>query len=63
MHALYVIQQVLAYEAAEKGDLSVLHELEGLFRHPYDEQPQLAHKYYQRTPDEYRQKAGVSYFS
>jgi len=54
---------VLAYEAAEKGELDVLHELEALFRRPFDEQPALADKYYQRTPDEYRQKAGVSYFS
>lgn len=54
---------VKAYEAADNGDLSVLRELEELFRHPYDEQPQLEHKYYTRTPDEYRQKAGVAYFS
>jgi uncharacterized protein YdiU (UPF0061 family) len=54
---------VKAYEAAEDGDLSVLHELEELFRNPYDEQPQLAHKYYTRTPAEYRKKAGVAYFS
>jgi uncharacterized protein YdiU (UPF0061 family) len=54
---------VKAYEAAEEGDLSVLRELEEVFRHPYEEQPEHEHKYYTRTPDEYRQKAGVAFFS
>lgn len=52
-----------AYSAAEEGDFSVIEELARLFRTPYDEHPELEAKYYRRTPDEMRSKAGVSYFS
>jgi hypothetical protein len=55
---------VLAYEAAEKGDHSVLEELAELFRHPYNEQSaEMAAKYYRRTPPEFRNKGGVAFFS
>ena len=52
-----------AYEAADRGDLSVLRELYALLTSPYDEHPELEEKYYRRTPDAYRQKAGITYFS
>ena len=52
-----------AYEAADRGDLSVLRELYALLTSPYDEHPDLEEKYYQRTPDAYRQKAGIAFFS
>jgi len=55
---------VKAYEAAERGDQSVVHQLEELFSAPYEEQsPALEQLYYRRTPDEFRRKAGVSFFS
>jgi len=53
----------MAYEAAQKGDHSVTQELFDLFAAPYDEQPQLEPKYYVRTPEHSRGRAGISYFS
>ena len=54
---------VEAYEAAERGDYSVLERLQALFAAPYDEHPDLEARYYTRTPPEYIEKAGVSFFS
>lgn len=55
---------VLAYEAAEKGDYSVLHELETLLRSPYDEQTvELSRKWYIRTPDYAVNMPGVKFMS
>uniref|UniRef100_A0A7S0IW07 Selenoprotein O n=1 Tax=Calcidiscus leptoporus TaxID=127549 RepID=A0A7S0IW07_9EUKA len=54
---------VHAYEAAERGDTSVLEELLALFTQPFDEQPHLEEKYYRTTPPEFRKKAGVAFFS
>jgi len=52
-----------AYTAAERGDHSVVQELFGLFRTPFYEHPELEAKYYRRTPEDVRGKAGISYFS
>jgi len=52
-----------AYTAAEAGDHSIVNELLDLFRAPFDEHPSLEAKYYRRTPEEMRGKAGISYFS
>ena len=41
-----------AYKAAEKGDFSALHRLQGIFRRPYDEQPEHEASYYRRAPPE-----------
>ncbi len=41
---------VSAYEAAQKGDYSVMRELHELFLHPYDEQPQYEAQYYRKAP-------------
>jgi len=54
---------VRAYRAAEAGDHSVLHELEELFKRPYDEQPDMEGTYYAKTPPAMQQVGGVSYFS
>jgi len=45
----YILVQ--AYTKAQKGDYSMVEELYNLIRSPYDEQPELAGKYYQRAPD------------
>ncbi len=41
---------VNAYQAAQKGDFSVMRELYELFLHPYDEQPQFEAQYYRKAP-------------
>jgi len=56
----YVAQ--LAIEAAERGDLSVLHELLDVLRHPFDEQP--AHgRFAEKRPEWARDRPGCSMLS
>uniref|UniRef100_A0A7S4BAV8 Selenoprotein O n=1 Tax=Chrysotila carterae TaxID=13221 RepID=A0A7S4BAV8_CHRCT len=52
-----------AYEAAERGDYGKIEELALIFETPFDEHPEFESKYYCRTPEEFRKKAGVSFFS
>ena len=52
-----------AYDAAESGDWSVFRELEGLFLRPYDEHHHLEAKYYRRTPVEFRDQGGISFYN
>jgi len=55
---------VEAYQAAEKGDFSVLTELQGVFASPFDEHtPELTARYFKRAPAALVKKAGVGYFS
>jgi len=55
---------VRAYEAAEKGDFSILTELQLLFAEPFEEHtPELTARYYRRAPEGMLKKAGVGYFS
>ena len=55
---------VLAYERAERGDYSILQELEKLLRSPYDEQDgENSSKWYQRTPTWAIGMPGVSFLS
>ena len=55
---------VLAYEAAEKGDLTVLNELHDLLQHPCEEQSAArAEKWYTKTPDYARAMPGVKFMS
>ena len=55
---------ILAYESAEKGNYSILQELESLLRRPYDEQTEeLCKKWYVRTPDWAVQMPGASFMS
>ena len=54
---------VHAYTAAEKGEYSPLHELHDLLRRPYDEQPEMAGRYYRRAPPGSEQQGGVGFMS
>lgn len=50
---------VEAYDAASRGDYSIMHGLYQLFLRPYDEQPEFHEKYFRLTPPCYRGKGGV----
>ena len=53
-----------AYQRAEQGDSSLIHELQAVFRHPYDEQSdQVAATYDRLKPDEFFHAGGVSHYS
>jgi len=52
----------LAIDAAEAGDSSLIHRLEAILRHPYDEQPEAA-EWAAKRPDWARQRAGCSMLS
>eukprot|EP01126_Amoeba_proteus_P040596 TRINITY_DN4335_c0_g1_i3.p1 TRINITY_DN4335_c0_g1~~TRINITY_DN4335_c0_g1_i3.p1 ORF type:complete len:621 (+),score=151.79 TRINITY_DN4335_c0_g1_i3:45-1907(+) len=60
---------VAAYEAASRGNFSVVKELYQLFLHPYEEQVEFEHKYYVKASHGCRagggggQVAGVSFMS
>ena len=56
---------VEAYEAAERGDNSVIETLQLLFSRPYsdDHDPTLVAKYARRAPDGAHAQGGVGYMS
>ena len=55
---------VPAYQQAEKGDYSLIHELQEVLNTPYDEFPQdLASKYDHLRPMEFFDTGGVSHYS
>ena len=54
---------VHAYDAAERGEYGPLHELHALLRRPYDEQPEMVRRYYQRAPAGSDQQGGVGFMS
>ena len=55
---------VPAYQQAEQGEYSLIHELQELFSNPYDEiQPDLAAKYKALRPRELFNTGGVSHYS
>ena len=56
---------VEAYEAAERGDNSVIETLQRLFARPYDDDhdPALVAKYARRAPDGAHTQGGVGYMS
>ena len=54
-----------AYEAAERGDNTVIETLQRLFARPYsdDHDPRLVEKYARRAPAGARHQGGVGYMS
>lgn len=55
---------VPAYKAAQKGDYSLIKELQDVMTKPYDEQSQeIEQKYYRKKPAELFEIAGVSHIS
>ncbi|AIW14250.1 YdiU family protein [Vibrio tubiashii] len=55
---------VPAYEQAQKGDFSLIQELQYILANPYDEQSEeVEAKYYQLRPMEYFAAGGVSHYS
>jgi uncharacterized protein YdiU (UPF0061 family) len=53
-----------AYQRAEQGDASLIHELQEVFLHPYDEQSeQVAATYDRLKPDEFWNAGGISHYS
>jgi len=52
-----------AYQAAYKGDFSLVEELYKLFSNPYAEQMNMAEKYYRRAPEGSSEKGGVGFMT
>jgi uncharacterized protein YdiU (UPF0061 family) len=53
-----------AYEQAAQGDFSLVHELQAVFSHPYNElSPELAATYDRLKPKEFFNAGGVSHYS
>lgn len=55
---------VPAYQQATSGDYSLIHELQEVLSHPYDEQSEeIEAKYYRLKPREFFRAGGVSHYS
>ncbi|MNN99976.1 hypothetical protein D3C81_2197600 [compost metagenome] len=55
---------VPAYQQASKGDYTLIHELQEVMTHPYDEQSkEMEEKYYRPKPSEFFEIAGISHVS
>ncbi len=55
---------VPAYQQAENGDYTLIHELQEVMNHPYDEQSrEIEEKYYRLKPSEFFNIAGISHIS
>jgi len=54
---------VEAYDAAYKGDYSLVHTLYGLFSRPFDEQPEFEARYYRRAPASAEERGGTAFMS
>jgi uncharacterized protein YdiU (UPF0061 family) len=53
-----------AYQKAEQGDYSLIHELQSVLNHPYTKQSdEVTHKYCQLRPAEYINAGGISHYS
>lgn len=63
----YILREwflVPAYKAAENGDYTLIHELQEVMNHPYDEQSrEIEKKYYRLKPSEFFNIAGISHIS
>ena len=55
---------VPAYKAAQMGEYGLIHELQEVMSHPYEEQSgEIQEKYYREKPLEFFDKAGISHVS
>ena len=54
---------VEAYEAAQQGDFSVVHELQNLFASPFSEHAESASKYFRKAAAETESLGGVAFMS
>ena len=52
-----------AYEAANKGDHSLVEELYRVFEKPFDEQPEFEAKYYKKAPQAAFSRGGCAFMS
>eukprot|EP00051_Salpingoeca_urceolata_P004511 m.65518 g.65518 ORF g.65518 m.65518 type:complete len:370 (+) comp13670_c0_seq3:229-1338(+) len=52
-----------AYQDAHMGQLDKLHELEKVFAHPYDEQPEFQERFYKRPPEEALTRGGTAFMT
>tara|TARA_B100000965_G_scaffold406431_1_gene445320 strand:- start:7732 stop:9354 length:1623 start_codon:yes stop_codon:yes gene_type:complete len=53
-----------AYEKAERGDYSLINELQAVLNNPYNEQSlEIERKYYQRKPKQFINAGGISHYS
>lgn len=54
----------MAYEAAERGDNTLVNEVQAVLEHPYEEQSEeVSRKWYQKTPQWAVQLPGVAFYS
>ena len=53
----------LAIDKAEQGDFSIVNELYGLLKNPYDEQPEMEEDWYQKRPEWAKNRVGCSMLS
>jgi len=53
-----------AYGAAQKGEYGLIHELQEVMSHPYDElSSEVEEKFYREKPSEFFERAGISHVS
>lgn len=56
--------KIVTMDRANEGDMSVLHELQEVLCHPYEEQSlETERKYFTKTPVDMRNKPGVAFLS
>ena len=53
----------MAIDAAQAGDDSVCNELHELLKRPYDEQPEMVDKWFQKRPEWAKNRVGCSMLS
>ena len=55
---------VPAYEQASRGDYSLIHQIQAVLNHPYEEQTQWTEdEYYRLRPEPYIYAGGISHYS
>ena len=55
---------VPAYEQASRGDYSLIHQIQAVLNHPYEEQTQaIEDEYYRLRPESYIYAGGISHYS